>query len=71
MIAATRSVASVTDSVMYVAFELGKQSWKLAMTSGFGVAPVVKTVAGGDWGAVERAWASRPSTSSMRRPRRW
>ena len=38
---------------MYVAFELGKQSWKLAMTSGFGVAPVVKTVAGGDWGAVE------------------
>ena len=66
MIAATRSVASVTDSVMYVAFELGKQSWKLAMTSGFGVAPVVKTVAGGDWGAVERAWAAGRARLGLR-----
>jgi transposase len=55
MIAAARSVASVSDSVLYVAFELGKQQWKLAMTSGFGVAPVVKSVAGGDWDAVARA----------------
>ena len=57
MIAATRSVASVTDSVLYVAFELGKQTWKLGMTSGFGAAPVVKTVAAGDWTAVDRAFA--------------
>ena len=55
MTAVTRSVASVSDGVLYVAFELGKQQWKLAMTSGFGVTPVLKSVAGGDWGAVERA----------------
>ena len=39
MTAVTRSVASVSDGVLYVAFELGKQQWKLAMTSGFGVTP--------------------------------
>jgi transposase len=58
MIAATRSGSSVSDSVLYVAFELGKQQWKLAMTSGFGVTPVVKTVAAGDWAAVERAFTA-------------
>ena len=56
MIAKTRSVVSVAEGVLYVAFELGKKQWKLAMTSGFGVAPVLQTVAGGDWVAVERAW---------------
>ena len=40
MPAVTRSVVSVPESVLYVAFELSKQQWKLAMTSGFGVAPV-------------------------------
>jgi hypothetical protein len=49
MIAKTRSVVSVTEGVLYVAFELGKQQWKLAMTSGFGVAPVLQTVPSGDW----------------------
>jgi transposase len=37
-----------------VAFELGKKDWKLAMTSGFGVEPWLRTVASGDLGAVER-----------------
>lgn len=57
MIAKTRSVVSVPEGVLYVAFELGKKDWKLAMTSGFGVAPVLQTVPSGDWAAVERVWA--------------
>ena len=55
MIAATRSEVSVNEPVLYVAFELGKKEWKLAMTSGFGVQPWLRTVAGGDLAAVERA----------------
>lgn len=55
MIAATRSVVSVSDSVLFVAFELGQEQWKLAITSGVGVAPVVKTVGRGEWGTVDRA----------------
>jgi transposase len=39
---------------LYVAFELGKKDWKLAMTSGFGVEPWLRTVASGDLGTVER-----------------
>lgn len=42
------------ESTLYVAFELGKKHWKLAMTSGFGVAPWVRTVCAGDLTAVER-----------------
>jgi transposase len=45
---------SVSEPTMYVAFELGKKDWKLAMTSGFGVEPWLRTVASGDLGAVER-----------------
>ena len=55
MIAAARSDVSVNESVLYVAFELGKKDWKLAMTSGFGMQPWLRTVASGDLGAVERA----------------
>jgi transposase len=55
MIAAARSDVSVSESVLYVAFELGKKQWKLAMTSGFGMPPWLRTVASGDLGAVERA----------------
>jgi transposase len=55
MIAAARSEVSVNESVLYVAFELGKKEWKLAMTSGFGLQPWLRTVASGDLGAVERA----------------
>jgi transposase len=55
MIATTRPEISVSEPTLYVAFELGKKEWKLAMTSGFGVAPWLKTVAGGDLRAVEGA----------------
>jgi transposase len=58
MIAAVRSQMSVNEPVLYVAFELAKQQWKLAMTSGFGVAPIVRTVSHGDWGAVEHGLAT-------------
>jgi transposase len=54
MIATTRPEMSVNEPTLYVAFELGQQEWKLAMTSGFGVAVWVRTVAGGDLVAVER-----------------
>ena len=46
---------SVSEPTLYVAFELGKKDWKLAMTSGFGVDPWVRTVSSGDLRAVERA----------------
>jgi transposase len=55
MIATARSQVSVNESVLYVAFELGKKEWKLAMTSGFGTPPWLRTVASGDLGAVARA----------------
>jgi len=58
MIAATRPAVSVSEPVLYVAFEVGKKEWKLAMTSGVGVAPVLRTVASGAWAAVERALAT-------------
>jgi transposase len=57
MIATVRSEVSVAESVLFVAFELGQRTWKLAMTSGFGVGPCLRTVASGDWEAVERALA--------------
>ena len=56
MSAKTRPTKSVADEVLYVAFELGKTQWKLAMTSGFGVAPLLQSVPAGDWAAIERAW---------------
>jgi transposase len=52
MIAATRPALSVPEPTLFVAFELGKKDWKLAMTSGFGVAPWLRTVAHGELGAV-------------------
>src|SRR5229473_500098 len=55
MIATTRPEMSVNEPTLYVAFELGKKDWKLAMTSGFGVNPWLRTVASGDLRAVERA----------------
>ena len=55
MIATTRPELSVSEPTLYVAFELGKKEWKLAMTSGFGVTPWLRTVAGGDVRAVDRA----------------
>jgi transposase len=55
MIATTRPQISVNEPTLYVAFELGKKDWKLGMTSGFGMAPWVRTVASRDWRAVEEA----------------
>jgi transposase len=55
MIAAVRSEMSVNEPVLYVAFELSKQEWKLAMTSGFGIAPILRTVPAGDLASVARA----------------
>lgn len=54
MIATTHPEISVSEPTLFVAFELGKKDWKLAMTSGFGVDPWVKTVASRDLCAVAR-----------------
>ena len=56
MTATTRpEFRSVSEATLYVAFELGKKEWKLARTSGFGVAPWRRTIASGDLGGAERA----------------
>ena len=55
MFATTHPEMSVSEPTLYVAFELGKKDWKLAMTSGFGVPAVLRTVASGDLGGLERA----------------
>jgi transposase len=56
MTATTRpELRSVSEATLYVAFELGKKEWKLAMTSGFGVTPWLRTLASGDLRGVERA----------------
>jgi transposase len=55
MFAAVRSEVSVNERVLYVALELAKKEWKLAMTAGFEVAPRLWTVAAGDLVAVRRA----------------
>ena len=71
MFAAVRSEVSVNEPVLYVAFELAKKEWKLAMTSGFGVAPRLWTVAAGDLAAVGRAlekgraWFGLPATARV------
>jgi transposase len=54
MTATTRPEMSVSEPRLYVAFELGKREWKLALTSGVGVEPWVRTVPGGDLRAVAR-----------------
>ena len=58
MSATARSVGSVNDGVLYVAFELAKRQWKLALTSGFGVAAIVRTVTSADWAGVAGALAA-------------
>ena len=57
MIATTRPEMSVSEPTLYVAFELGKKEWKLAMMSGLGVDAWWRTVASGDWRGVERVLA--------------
>lgn len=56
MTATTRpEFRSVSEPTLYVAFELSAKQWKLAMTSGFGVEPWLRTVAAGDLRGVARA----------------
>jgi transposase len=55
MTATTRAQMSVNEPTLYVAFELGKTEWKLAMTSGFETKPMLRTVASGDCVALDRA----------------
>ena len=56
--ATTRSeFRSVRDPALYVALELSKKEWKLGITSGFGIAPWVRTVASGDFAAIDRVLA--------------
>jgi transposase len=55
MIATTHPAMSVSEPTLYVAFELSKKEWKLALTSGFGVEPWLRTVAAGDLRGVEDA----------------
>ena len=57
MIATTRPEMSVSEPTLFVAFELGKKEWKLAMTSGLGVEPWVKTVPSRDLRVVARVLA--------------
>jgi len=56
MTATTRpEFRSVSEPTLYVAFELSAKQWKLAMSSGFGVEPWVRTVPAGDLRGVARA----------------
>jgi transposase len=48
MIAAVRSEVSVNEPILYLACELGKKDWKLALTSGFAAVPWLQTVSSGD-----------------------
>jgi transposase len=54
MIATTRPVMSVSEPTLFVAFELSQREWKLALTSGLSATPWVRTIASGDWAALER-----------------
>jgi transposase len=55
MTASTRSeFGSVSEPTLYVAFELSAKQWKLALTSGWGIAPWVRTVPSGELSAVAR-----------------
>jgi transposase len=55
MTAATRREMSVNEPTLYVALELAKRQWKLAMASTFGVEPMLRTVPSGDWRAFDEA----------------
>jgi transposase len=50
----THPTGPSVGEMLCVAFELGRREWKLALTTGFGVAPMVRTVASGDWETIQR-----------------
>jgi transposase len=49
--------SSVSDAPLYVAFEIGKTSWTLAMTAGFGIGAWVQTIRPGDWPGLQHRLA--------------
>jgi transposase len=49
------TLPSVSEPTLYVALELSAKDWKLALTSGFRVAPWLRTVRSGDLAGVDRA----------------
>jgi transposase len=71
MTAMTRpAIGSVREATLYVAFELGAKHWKLALTSGFDVKPIVRTVSAGDLSAVTRVLADAAARLGLgRHPR--
>jgi transposase len=58
MTATIRSEWSVREATLYVALEISKREWKLAMSAGFGLEPWLRTVRGGDLAAVQAALAA-------------
>ena len=54
MIAKTHPKLSVREAVLFVAFELSRREWKLALTSGFGVVPWSQDPGGGPGGCGAR-----------------
>ena len=54
MIDATRPEMSVGETPLFVAFELSQREWKLALTSGLRQPPWLRTIAAGDFAALER-----------------
>jgi len=57
MIVATHPELSVRETPLFVAFELSQREWKLALTSGVGPQPWLRTIARGDFAALERVLA--------------
>jgi transposase len=51
-------VSSVSEAPLYVAFDLGKATWMVAMTSGMGEAPWVRPMRAGAWDELARLLAS-------------
>ena len=51
MIVKTHPELSVREAVLFVAFELSRREWKIALTSGFGVRAVAPHDRGGIWGS--------------------
>ena len=45
---------SVSEAPLYVAFDLGKSTWTVAMTTGLGVEPWVRSMRAGAWNELER-----------------
>lgn len=49
--------SSVDDARLYVAFEVGQQSWTLAMTAGFGAPIWIQAMRPGDWATLQSVLA--------------